>query len=116
LATSVEGKPGQTLEKLCHEFIHGSLAGFPEGDPYYEEGAADYGTWIAAHAPTWDPYREQMIEAAAYNIEMRRERAFKDQTDYDRKRYSGGLFFMMARGPHFLSLLKMKKAEGSLTW
>ncbi len=116
LSTSVEGKPGQTLEKLTHEFMHGSLALFPEGDAFYEEGACDYGTWVMAHAPHWEPYRDNMIEAAAFNIRMRRERAMMDMSDWDRKRWAGGLFFSLSRGPLFIASLAMKKRENNFTW
>lgn len=116
IATSVEGKPGQTLEKLTHEFTHASLAAFPEGDPFYEEGQVDYATWLMAHAPIWQPYRDQMIEAAAFNISQRRDRAMRGGSDWDRKRWAGGLFAMTAYGPHLISRLRGKKLEGNLTW
>lgn len=116
LATSVEGKAGQTLEKLCHEFVHGSLAGFPDDDGFATEGYVDYSVWVMAHAPTWDPYREQMIEAAAFNISQRRDRAMLNQTDWDRKRWAGGLFASLAMGPHIVSQFRMKKAEGNFRW
>lgn len=116
LSTSVQGNPGQTLEKLCHEFIHGSLNDFPEGDPFYEEGQVDYSTWVLAHAPIWGEHREAMIKAAAYNIAQRRERAFRTGVDYDRKRWAGGLHAMYAYGPFIITRLKMKKLEGDLSW
>lgn len=116
VATSIEGKPGQTLEKLTHEFTHGSLANFPEGSAFYEEGYVDYTVWTMAHAPVWNPYREDMIEAAAFNISQRRDRAMLNQTDWDRQRWAGGLFASLAYGPHIVSQFRMKKIEGNLTW
>jgi hypothetical protein len=116
LATSVEGLAGVTLEKLTHEMIHGALARFPEGDPFYEEGAADYGTWVCAHAPYWGVYRKDMIQAAEDNIRNRRERALRSGNDYDRKRWAGGLFMMHAYGPYVMSVLRQRKIEGNLTW
>ena len=116
LSSSVENKPGQTLEKLTHEFTHGSLAKFPEGDAFYEEGAVDYAVWVMAHAPVWGEYRDQMIEAAAFNIKMRRDRAMLDLSDRDRKRWAGGLYFSLSRGPFIIASLKHKKAEGNYTW
>lgn len=117
LGTHLADQPGATLEKLTHEMIHGSLAHFPEGDPFYEEGmAADYGTWILAHAPIWEPYRQEMIQAAADNIRNRRERALKTGTDYDRKRWAGGLYAMTAFGPYLIAMLRQRKLEGNLTW
>jgi hypothetical protein len=112
----VLGRAGTTLEKICHEMTHASLNDFPEGDPFYEEGAVDYSVWVMAHAPWWEPYRKEMIEAAAHNIAMRRERAVKDLSDYDRKRWAGGLFYATVHGPWILSKLRMAKAEGSLKW
>lgn len=112
----VEHKPGITLEKLTHEMTHGALAGFPEGDPFYEEGFTDYSVWIMAHAPVWNPWGKDMIEAAAFNIKCRRDRAMKSQSDYDRKRWAGGLFASTALGPWIITHLKMKKLEGNLTW
>lgn len=112
----VEGKPGTTLEKLTHEFMHASLAGFPEGDPFCEEGAVDYSVWVMAHAPIWGEHRQAMIDAAAFNIECRRDRAMRDLSDYDRKRWAGGLFFNMAYGPWIVTRLKLRKAEGNFTW
>lgn len=116
LAGSVEGKPGQTLEKLCHEFTHASLAQFPEGDCFYEEGFVDYSVWVMAHAPTWEPYSQDMIEAAEFNIKMRRDRAMLDQSDWDRKRWAGGTFASFARGPWIISTLRSKKNERNFTW
>ena len=116
LSSSVEGKPGQTLEKLTHEFTHGSLSQFPEGDPFYEEGFVDYSVWVMAHAPAWEPYRDQMIEAASFNIAMRRERAMTDMSDWDRKRWAGGLFASLSRGPLIVSSLKQRKMEGTFNW
>jgi len=116
IASSVEGKPGQTLEKITHEFVHGSLSKFPEGDEFYEEGYVDYSVWVLAHAPVWEPYRESMIEAASFNIKMRRERAMLNQSDYDRKRWAGGLYASLSSGPLILSSLRLKKMEGNYTW
>lgn len=116
LCDSVEGKPGQTLEKLTHEMTHGSLALFPEGDAFYEEGFVDYSVWVMAHAPLWGDLRDDMINAAAFNIKMRRERALLDQSDWDRKRWAGGTFAMMSRGPFIISSLRQKKFEGNFTW
>ena len=116
LSRSVEGKPGQTLEKLTHEFTHGSLAHFPEGDPFYEEGFVDYSVWVMAHAPYWEPYRHSMVEAAAFNIAMRRERAMLDMSDWDRKRWAGGLYASLCRGPLVISSLKHRKMENTFLW
>lgn len=112
----VRGKPGITLEKLTHEFIHGSLAAFPEGDPFYEEGFVDYSVWVMAHAPVWGVYRRPMIEAAAFNIKCRRDRALRDLSDYDRKRWAGGLFCSTMHGPWIIAKLRTRKAEGDLRW
>jgi hypothetical protein len=116
LCQSVKGKPGQTLEKLTHEFTHGSLNDFPEGDPFYEEGFVDYSVWVMAHAPVWEPYRQDMIAAAAFNIKQRRERAMKDISDWDRKRWAGGLFASLSKGPFIIAQLRMRKMEGNYTW
>lgn len=116
LASSVEGKAGQTLEKLCHEFTHGSLANFPEGDCFYEESFVDYSVWIMSHAPVWEPYRNEMIEAAEFNIKMRRERAMHGGSDWDVKRWAGGVFANFAYGPHLVGRLRGKKLEGNFTW
>jgi hypothetical protein len=112
----VVGRAGTTLEKICHELTHASLNDFPEGDPFYEEGVVDYSVWVMAHAPWWGPHREAMIEAASHNIAMRRERAMKDLSDYDRKRWAGGLFCATVHGPWVISKLRMAKAEGNLKW
>ncbi len=116
LGTHLVDEPGATLEKLTHEMLHGSLSRFPEGDPFYEEGWIDYSTWILAHAPIWGSYRDDMIHAAANNIRNRRERALKTGTDYDRKRWSGGLYAMVAYGPYIIPMLRQRKAEGNFTW
>ncbi len=116
ICQSVQGKPGQTLEKLTHEFTHGSLSQFPDGDPFYEEGFVDFGTWVMSHAPIWEPHRKDMIAAAEFNIEHRRERAFHDLSDYERKRWAGGLYASLVRGPYLLSGLRMKKLENNFTW
>jgi hypothetical protein len=116
LANSTEGKPGMILEKLTHEMIHGSVSQFPQGDPFTDEGFVDYSTWVLAHAPVWGPYGEAMVEAAAFNIKLRRERAFRDLTDYDRKRWAGGLFASQAYGPWIIARLRGRKLEGNFTW
>jgi hypothetical protein len=117
LGRHVEGNPGMTLEKLTHEMIHGSLAQFPEGDVFFEEGTVDYSVYVLAHAPIWGRYRDQMIEAAAYNIECRRERAQHEESDeYDRKRWAGGLFTSTLYGPRIITRLLRKKIVGNLTW
>ena len=116
LCPSVEGNPGQTLEKLTHEFTHGSYALFPSEDCFYDEGYVDFSVWLLAHAPVYGEYRQQMIDAAAYNIKMRRERAMKNLSDYDRKRWAGGCFADMFFGPQILHHMKMKKSEGDYTW
>lgn len=116
LSGSVHGKAGQTLEKLTHEFTHGSLAKFPEGDPFYEEGFVDYSVWVMAHAPIWGQHREDMINAAAFNIKMRRERAMLDLSDWDRKRWAGGLYASLSRGPFVIASLRHRKAENNFTW
>jgi hypothetical protein len=116
LCGSVEGKPGQTLEKLTHELTHASLALFPEGDAFYEEGFVDYSVWVMAHAPVWKPYRDDMIEAAAFNIKVRRERAMLDLSDWDRKRWAGGLYASLSRGPFIIASLRHRKVEGTFTW
>lgn len=112
----VEGKPGITLEKLTHELTHAALAEFPDDEGFYTEGFVDYSVWVMAHAPVWGKYRDDMIEAAAFNISCRRDRAMRDLSDYDRKRWAGGLFCSLAHGPWIISRLKMRKAEGNLTW
>jgi hypothetical protein len=117
LATHMEGNPGVTLEKLTHEMIHGSLSQFPDdSDGFYTEGYVDYSTWVMAHAPCWGPWRDDMIKAAADNIRNRRERAFKTGTDYDRKRWAGGVYAMTALGPYIIAMLRQRKIEGNLTW
>jgi len=116
ICSSVEGNPGQTLEKLTHELVHGSLAQFPSEDCFYDEGEVDYATWVLAHAPIYKQFRQQTIDAAAFNIKMRRERAFTTGNDYDRKRWAGGVYAMMAYGPLTIARLRNKKAEGNFTW
>lgn len=115
-ADYVRGRAGTTLEKICHELTHASLNDFPEGDTFYEEGVVDYSVWCMAHAPWWEPHRDEMIKAAAHNIAMRRDKAMKDLSDYDRKRWAGGLFCSVVHGPWVLSKLRMAKAEGNLQW
>jgi hypothetical protein len=112
----IEGKPGLTLEKLTHELTHASLAAFPEGDPFYEEGFVDFSVWVMAHAPIWGEHREDMIRAAAFNIECRRDRALRDLSDYDRKRWAGGLFCSIMHGPWIVTRLKLRKEAGELQW
>ncbi len=116
LASVVEGLPGQTLEKMTHEMTHGSLARFPEGDPFYEEGFVDYSVWVMAHAPVWGEYRGAMIQAAAYNIAQRRDRAMRNSNDYDRKRWAGGMYAMIQHGPWIVSNFKHKKLQGDYSW
>lgn len=111
-----EGRAGITLEKLTHEMVHASLDGFPEGDPFYEEGQVDYSVWLLAHAPVWGEHRTAMIEAAAYNIKQRRERAMRDTSDYDRKRWAGGVFAAQCHGPYLIGRLRDRKAEGTWKW
>lgn len=116
LSDATAGNPGQILEKLTHEMVHGSLNDFPEGDPFYEEGQVDYSVWVLAHAPVWGEHREAMIQAAEYNIAQRRERAFSTGTDYDRKRWAGGVYAMYAKGPFIIASLRSKKQEGDFSW
>lgn len=115
-ASVVDGQPGITLEKLTHELTHAALADFPEGDMFYEEGFVDYSVWVMAHAPIWGRYQADMVKAADFNIRCRRDRALKDLCDYDRKRWAGGLFCSLTHGPWILSRLKIRKAEGNLSW
>ena len=114
--SSVDRNPGKTLEKLTHELTHASLALFPEGDCFWEEGVVDYSVWVMAHAPVWGEYRDLMIESAQKNIDMRRERAMASLSDWDIKRWAGGHYAALARGPYIVAGLRMKKAEGNLTW
>jgi hypothetical protein len=116
ISRSVEFRAGQTLEKLTHELTHASLAQFPQGDDFYSEGFVDYSTWVLSHAPVWEPYREEMIEASNFNIRMRRERALKDLSDWDRKRWAGGLYASLARGPFVVASLRSRKNEGNFNW
>jgi hypothetical protein len=112
----IENRPGTTLEKITHELVHASLADFPEGDPFYEEGFVDYSVWVMAHAPIWGAHRDDMIEAAAFNIACRRDRAMNDTSDYDRKRWAGGVFCSFAHGPWIITRLRTRKTEGNPTW
>lgn len=112
----VQGKPGITLEKLTHELMHASLNDFPAGDPFYEESVCDYGTWVMAHAPIWGIHQKAMIEAASFNIKCRRDRALRDLSDYDRKRWAGGLYCSTMHGPWIVAKLKARKLEGDLRW
>lgn len=117
LGTHLVDQPGVTIEKLLHEHLHASTSQWPMGDPFYDEGvAADYPTWVLAHAPIWEPYRDQVIQAAADNIRNRRERALRTGSDYDRKRWAGGVYAMTAYGPYIIAMLRQKKAEGNFTW
>lgn len=116
LCKSVEGNSGQTLEKLTHELVHGALALFPQDDVFYDEGFVDYSTWVLAHAPVYETLSGATVAAAAFNIRNRRERAMKNLSDYDRKRWAGGIFANFALGPMILHRLRMKKAEGDFTW
>lgn len=114
LSIPLEGNGNTTLEKLCHEMVHASLAKFPQEDPFYDEGYVDYSVWVLGHAPIWEPF--DFIGAAQTNINIREQRALLDRTDYDRKRWAGGLFAAKAIGPFILATLKMKKAEGDYKW
>lgn len=116
ISDSIEGRPGQTIEKLMHEMTHASLAEFPQGDSFYEEGFVDYSVWVMAHAPIWAQYRGAVIDAAAYNIAQRRDRALKQVSDWDVKRWAGGLYANITHGPFIVSRLKAKKMEGNFTW
>ena len=117
LDRSVENQPGVTLEKLTHEMLHGSYAEFPQNDPYYDEGYVDYSTWVLAHAPVWGRYRDDMIRAAEVNISNRENRALQTQTDYDAKRWAGGVFASMAFGPNIIARLRAKKEQRDFkTW
>ena len=116
ISPSVEGNPGQTLEKLTHEFTHGSYAQFPCEDEFYDEGYVDFSVWVLAHGPVYGEYRQQIIDAAAYNILMRRERAMRNLSDYDRKRWAGGTVADLFYGPMILHHMKRKKIEGDFTW
>lgn len=116
LSRVIERQPGITLEKITHELCHASLASFPEGDSFYEEGFVDYSVWVMAHAPAWEPFRKQMMDAAAFNIQCRRDRALQDLSDWDRKRWAGGLFASTAHGPWIVAKLKMRKMEGDFRW
>lgn len=115
LSSVMEGNPGCTLEKITHELTHAALASFPE-DTFYEEGYVDYSVWVMAHAPAWEPYRDQMIDSAAFNIETRRDRALRAGSDWDRKRWAGGLHANLAYGPYIIPRLRQKKVEGDFTW
>jgi hypothetical protein len=112
----IDNQPGTTLEKLTHELVHASLAHFPEGDPFYEEGFVDYSVWVMAHAPIWGQHQDAMIKAASFNIACRRDRAMRDTSDYDRKRWAGGVFCSFAHGPWIITRLRTRKTEGNLTW
>ena len=115
----VLNKPGLTLEKITHELIHASLDGFPDGpnnDPFFEEGYVDYATWVVAHAPYWGEHRRAMIDAAAFNIKCRRDRAMRGLSEYDAKRWAGGVYCAQAYGPWIIAKLSFSKREGQLTW
>jgi hypothetical protein len=112
----VNENPGITLEKLTHEFCHASLADFPEGDCFYEESVIDYSVWVMAHAPIWGNYRQQMIDAAAFNLKCRMDRAMRDLSDYDRKRWAGAVFCAAAHGPWIVAKLRSRKEENNFQW
>ena len=116
ISSVVENRPGITLEKLTHELTHAALNDFPEGDSFYEEGFVDFSVWVMAHAPAWGQFQEEMIKAAAYNIKVRRERAKRDLSDWDRKRWAGGLFASAVHGPYIVARLRQRKMEGDLRW
>jgi hypothetical protein len=116
LSPETRGDWGRILEKITHEFVHGSLSNFPDGDPFYEEGQVDYLTFLLAHCPIWGTYRQLMIEAAKKNIETRWHRSYIASTDYDRKRWAGGLYARLAYGPELIGRLRRKKEEGDFTW
>jgi hypothetical protein len=116
LCPSVGGNPGQILEKITHEMVHGQYSQWPSEDEFFDEGFTDFSTWLLVHAPIYGQYRQQAIDSAAYNIKMRRERAMKGLSEYDKKRWAGGVFAMMAYGPMLLNRMRMKKAEGDFTW
>jgi hypothetical protein len=96
--------------------IHASLAEFPDDDGFYTEGVVDYSTWVMAHAPYWGPHREAMIKAAADNIRNRRERAMRTDSDYDRKRWAGGIYAATAYGPYVITRYRQRKIEGNFIW
>lgn len=114
LSLSLEGDGNATLEKLCHELVHASLAKFPQEDCFYDEGYVDYSVWVLGHAPIWKPF--DIIDAAQTNIDIRERRAMLNRTDYDRKRWAGGLFAAKAIGPFIIATLKMKKIEEDFRW
>lgn len=116
ISPSIEGRPGQTIEKMIHEMTHASLAEFPQGDSFYEEGFVDYSVWVMAHAEIWGEHREAVVQAAEYNIAQRRERALKQVSDWDVKRWAGGLYANVAHGPFIVSRLKSHKSEENFTW
>lgn len=113
---AVEGESGVTLEKITHELIHASLSDFPEGDPFYEEGAVDYMVLVMAHSPFWEPYRSAMVTAARRNLELRRDRALKTRTDYTAKRWYGACFMAETYGPWIVERFREKKLTGELVW
>lgn len=116
LSSVLEGNPGCTLEKITHELTHAALADFPEDLGFHTEGYVDYSVWVMAHAPAWEPFRNQMIDSAAFNIETRRDRALRDGSDWDKQRWAGGLYANLAYGPYVIPRLRQKKAEGDFTW
>jgi hypothetical protein len=116
LSRECHNDPGKSLEKLTHEMTHANLVGFPEGDPFYEEGFVDYAVWILSHAPCWGKFQSAVQKSAEDNIRTRLIRARLDQSDFDRKRWAGGVFASVVRGPWLLSILRSKKAEGNMTW
>jgi hypothetical protein len=108
--------PGITLEKLTHELTHASLADFPEGDMFYEEGFVDYMVWVMSHAPTWGEHQIAMKSAASFNIKCRQDRAKHDLSDYDRKRWAGGVYCSHMHGPWIIARMRTRKAEHNFTW
>jgi len=116
ICRSCEGNPGRLLEKMTHEMTHGAVARFPQGDAFYDEGVVDTSVWLMSHAPFWGEHQEAMLREASYNIAVRRERAYQGLSDYDRKRWAGGVYATMVHGPMLLARLRMRKAEGDFTW
>jgi hypothetical protein len=85
-------------------------------EPLHTTGVVDYSVWVMAHAPIWGQYQAAMLESAQANIRARLARAKLDQSDWDRKRWAGGLFASTVRGPWILATLRMKKQEGNYIW
>lgn len=116
LNSVIQGQPGVTLEKITHELTHAALASFPDDNGFHTEGYVDYSVWVMAHAPVWEPYRAAMIKAADFNIEVRRDRALKGGSDWDKQRWAGGLYAHLAFGPYVIPRLRQKKVESNYTW